>query len=73
VSEVVVLQQLLSGGGLAAGHPSMGLMSSLLRCHTCGNEQQMTVEAFCDISLSIPAPAPGCGGVALEECLRPKP
>ena len=41
----------------AALHPAMGLMSSTLRCAECGSQQEMRIDAFCDLSLSVPPAA----------------
>ena len=51
-------------------HPAMGLLSSVARCIECGSQQEMRLDPFFDLSLTVPrVKAPGASAT-LEDCLH---
>jgi hypothetical protein len=66
---LAALEQASSGWGAAAAHPAMGLLSSTLRCAECGSQQQLRVDSFSDLSLSLPLATVPRLGVRIEDCL----
>lgn len=49
---LAVLQQ--PRGGTDVMHPAMGILSSVARCIECGSQQEMRLEPFFDVSLTVP-------------------
>jgi len=53
-----------------AMHPAMGLLSSVARCMECGSQQEMRLDPFFDVSLTVPRVPVLGASAALEDCLR---
>jgi len=66
---LAVLQQ-QQRGRTDGMHPAMGLLSSVARCIECGSQQEMRLDPFFDLSLTVPKVKVLGASATLEDCLR---